>query len=70
MSLKVKQIMRSLLLLGGSLCDDNLLDDGGLVQLGDWQSLAVLGELVEHVSALSACVSIGVICHVGGFKGL
>ena len=70
MSLKVKQIMRSLLLLGGSLCDDDLLDDGGLVQLGDWQSLAVLGELVEHVSALATCVSIWVICHVGGFKGL
>ena len=46
---------------GGSLLDDG----GGLVLLGNGQSLAVLGKLVEHVSALAAGVSVGVIGHVG-----
>jgi len=62
--------MRSLLLsLSGTLASSGgslLNDGGGLVLLGDWQSLTVLGELVEHVSALSAGVSVGVIGHVGG----
>jgi hypothetical protein len=36
-----------------------------LVLLGDWHSLSVLGQLVEHVSALATGVSVGVISHVG-----
>lgn len=39
----------------------------GLVLLGDGHSLSVLGELVEHVSALSAGVSVGVVSHVGTY---
>jgi len=38
----------------------------GFVLLGNGQSLAVLGELVEHISALATGVSVGVISHVGG----
>ena len=59
---------RSLLLaLGTTLgSDDNLLNDSlRLVLLGNGQSLTVLGELVEHVAALSAGVSVGVVSHVG-----
>ncbi len=61
--------MQSLLLaLGTTLgSDDNLLNDSlRLVLLGNGQSLSVLGELVEHVAALSTGVSVGVISHVGG----
>ena len=60
--------MQSLLLaLGTTLgSDDNLLNDSlRLVLLGNGQSLSVLGELVEHVAALSAGVSVGVVSHVG-----
>ncbi len=60
--------MQSLLLLGTTLgSDDDFLDDGlRLVLLGNGQSLAVLGKLVEHVTALSAGVSVGVVSHVCG----
>ena len=61
--------MQSLLLaLGTTLgSDDNLLNDSlRLVLLGNGKSLSVLGELVEHVAALSAGVSVGVVSHVGG----
>ena len=65
--------MQSLLLaLGTTLgSDDNLLNDSlRLVLLGNGQSLSVLGELVEHVAALSAGVSVGVVSHVGGRRAL
>jgi len=38
--------------------------------LGNGQSLSVLGELVEHGSALSASVSVGMISHVCGGRAL
>ena len=63
--------MQSLLLaLGTTLgSDDNLLNDSlRLVLLGNGQSLSVLGELVEHVAALSAGVSVGVVSHVGSYR--
>ena len=62
--------MRSLLLALGTLSgNDNFLDDGlGFVLLGDGHSLSVLGQLVEHVAALAAGVSVGVVGHVGGYK--
>ena len=61
--------MQSLLLaLGTTLgSDDNFLNDSlRLVLLRNGKSLSVLGELVEHVTALSASVSVGVVSHVGG----
>ncbi len=66
------QAAKSLLLaLGSALTSsgNNLLDDSlRLVLLGNGKSLAILGELVEHVSALSAGVSVGVVSHVGSYK--
>ena len=41
-----------------------------LVLFGDGKSLSVLGKLIEHVAALSAGVSIGVISHVGSRRAL
>ena len=61
--------MQSLLLAFSTTLgsNDNLLNDSlGLVLLGNGKSLSVLGELVEHVTALSAGVSVGVVSHVGG----
>ena len=59
----------SLLLFGGTLASSgNLLDDDlRLVLLGNGQSLSVLGQLVEHVAALAAGVSVGVVSHVGAY---
>ena len=59
--------MRSLLLALCTLAgnDDFLDNDSWLVLLGDGHSLAILGQLVEHVAALAAGVSVGVISHVG-----
>lgn len=50
--------------LGGGI---GLGGDGSnwFVLLGDGHSLTVLGQLVEHVSASSASVSVGVVSHVG-----
>lgn len=42
--------------LGGSLW---------LVLLGNWHSLTILGQLVEHVTASTAGVSVWVVGHVG-----
>ena len=61
--------MQSLLLAFSTTLgsNDNLLNDSlGLVLLGNGKSLSVLGELVEHVTALSAGVSVWVVSHVGG----
>jgi hypothetical protein len=60
--------MQSLLLALGTLGgNDNLLNNSlRLVLLRNGKSLSVLGELVEHVTALSAGVSVGVVSHVGG----
>ena len=38
--------------------------DGGLLVLGDGESLALGGELVEHVAGLTAGETIGVVSHV------
>ena len=38
--------------------------DGGLLVLGDGESLALGGELVEHVAGLTAGEAIGVVSHV------
>ena len=68
------QAAKSLLLaLGSALTSsgNNLLDDClRLVLLGNGKSLAILGELVEHVSALSASMSVGMVSHVGGRRAL
>jgi hypothetical protein len=68
------QAAKSLLLaLGSALTSsgNNLLDDClRLVLLGNGKSLAILGELVEHVSALSASVSVGMVSHVGCRRAL
>ena len=45
---------------GGSILRSN----GGLVLLGNGHSLSFFGELVEHVTALSTGVSVGVISHI------
>ena len=61
--------MQSLLLALGTTLggNDNLLNNSlRLVLLRNGKSLSVLGELVEHVTALSAGVSVGVVSHVGG----
>ena len=61
--------MQSLLLAFSTTLgsNDNLLNDSlGLVLLGNGKSLSVLGELVEHVTTLSASVSVWVVSHVGG----
>ena len=61
--------MQSLLLALGTTLggNDNLLNNSlRLVLFWNGKSLSVLGELVEHVTALSAGVSVGVVSHVGG----
>jgi hypothetical protein len=62
--------MQSLLLALGTLGgNDNLLNNSlRLVLLRNGKSLSVLGELVEHVTALSAGVSVGVVSHVGCYR--
>lgn len=63
-----KQVRSLLLLLGGTLGNNGsgVLDNGGLVVLGDGEALAVGGEAEEGLAALAANVAIGVLGHVGG----
>jgi len=64
----------SLLLLGRCLFSGTLFfgnsTSAWFVLFGNGHSLSILGELVEHVSALSTGVSVWVISHISTYKRL